>query len=355
MRVEVRVRPVAPVVEPVVEPVIEPVVEPVVTEVLAEPPAASPTPPSPSEPRPRPRRPARTSARAIADPPVVASVSALGSPTEVVGEPATDPAARARPPEESEGERRARLRHAAIGARRAAELSVLSDDPGPVLPSEGAGLAPIASVEILSEAEAEGRHDDHLAARAAERPWIVETAIVLEGPHPDGSYTWQSTSFTATIHADGAVTFSDRGAVEFDLAHGEASFDLGDMIMGAAGADPYAYERERFYEDNVELIEELDAAARVASLRHSGDGIRRRLIRAWEGGGGARARRASLFEEWDLCGETDAERPARDMVLAFIRSELPEGSPEAYPADELAQLNRGRQSREPFAPYASEP
>jgi hypothetical protein len=42
------------------------------------------------------------------------------------------------------------------------------------------------------------------------------------------------------------------------------------------------------------------------------------------------------------------------MVLAFIRSELPEGSPEAYPEDELAQLNRGRQSREPFAPYASE-
>jgi hypothetical protein len=314
MRVEVQVVPIAPVPPAPVPPA----------------PVAEPTPPEPvARPRSRPRsRPTPTPSPPLAPAP----------PSDT--------------PPETARERRTRLRRAAVGARRAAELSVLADDPGPVMPSDGAGLAPVASVTILSEAEAEARHDGHLAERAAERSWIVDTAIDLEGPHPDGSYTWRSSSFTATISAEGVVSFSDRGALEFDLAHGEATFDLTDMIMGAAGADPYAYERDRFYEENRELIEELDAVARVASLRHSGEGIRRRLIRAWEGGGSARARRASLFEEWDLCGETDIERPARDMVLAFIRAELPEGSRWAYPESELEALNERRLSAEPFAPYA---
>lgn len=242
--------------------------------------------------------------------------------------------------------------HAAIGASHAAALSTFSDDPGPVAPSGPAGLAPLASVGPLSEEEAEARHAGVLASAGAERPWIVETRIVLQR-HPDGSYTWQSSNFTATITAEGAVRFSDRGAVEFDLARGEGTFDLTDAIMRGAGADPFAYERQRFYDDNVELIETLDDAARVTMLRGSGAALRRRLSRIWRRGGSARSRRASLFEEWDECGDGPEEAPGRAIVIEFIRATLPEGSRSAFTPREIERFDSRRRSVEHFDPYAS--
>ena len=87
----------------------------------------------------------------------------------------------------------------------------------------------------------------------------------------------------------------------------------------------------------------------------------------------ALARRKILFERWDDCDERmrvtvpgfedveaskldtvrlDAAARARTTIVDFVRKHLPKGTPDAYGADELAQLNRGRKSTEKFAPYA---
>jgi hypothetical protein len=297
---------------------------------------------APSLPRSRPRSSAPGTAIAA---PSIAPPVAL-----TLAEPSATTADAPIAETETAAARRARLSTVAIGPRIAAERMTLSDDPGPTHPGEAAGLAPIESVAPLSVAAAEARHGEYLGERAAERPWIVETAIVLS-PHPDGTYTWQSSNFTATIHPSGAVTFSDRGAVEFDLASGVGTFDLNDAIMQGAGADPFAYERQRFYDDNQELIEQLDDASRVRDLSHSLGGLRTRLRRIWNERGRAADRRAALFEEWNELSTDPDYREARDVVIEFIRTELPEGSRNAFRPSEIRRFDRARWGDEHFAPY----
>ena len=42
---------------------------------------------------------------------------------------------------------------------------------------------------------------------------------------------------------------------------------------------------------------------------------------------------------------------ARDKITSFIRKQLPKGSADAYPTEELEELNRRRHSKARFAPY----
>jgi hypothetical protein len=39
------------------------------------------------------------------------------------------------------------------------------------------------------------------------------------------------------------------------------------------------------------------------------------------------------------------------VILDFVRRNLPARSPDAYPAEELAQLNLSRSQQRPFEPY----
>jgi hypothetical protein len=64
-------------------------------------------------------------------------------------------------------------------------------------------------------------------------------------------------------------------------------------------------------------------------------------------------RRRILFEIWDSCAEDSAGDFARATIIAFIRRELPEGSPHAYSREVLAQLNLVRTSRARFEPYGA--
>jgi hypothetical protein len=74
-------------------------------------------------------------------------------------------------------------------------------------------------------------------------------------------------------------------------------------------------------------------------------------------------RRRHLFELWDECEEprdhlddrpvARAGETARRQIVAYIRRELPPGSPLAFTAPELAALNAVRASRERFAPYGA--
>ena len=87
------------------------------------------------------------------------------------------------------------------------------------------------------------------------------------------------------------------------------------------------------------------------------------------------ARRGIVFQRWDECDERlvqglpsggdlptealsaidgarlEAADRARRNIEGFIRRQMPRGTPRAYTAAELAELNRRRVSREAFAPY----
>ena len=65
-----------------------------------------------------------------------------------------------------------------------------------------------------------------------------------------------------------------------------------------------------------------------------------------------RDRRAALFTAWDECEEDRVGDEARAAVVDFIRDRLPSGSPDAFGASELQELNARRRSRARFAPYA---
>lgn len=254
---------------------------------------------------------------------------------------------------ETDAEREARLRAARIDPTTAAARTVFRDDPGPIMPSGPAGLGPAGeTVRPMSVAEAEALHSEHLGAVAATKTHLSHTRPPLAGPHADGSYTYAGHAFTATIHADGSVSYSDRGAVEYDLGSGSGSFDLGDMVMGAAGADPRAAERTWFEEEHAELIERLENEHRLTTRASALRGVRNQVRMLWaDRTESAASRREQLFEIWDDLSEAEGDRAARDAVIAFIRAELPATSEDAYTDSELSTFNARRASTERFAPY----
>lgn len=258
-------------------------------------------------------------------------------------------------PGESEADRERRLRAMGgrIAASRAASDFVFREDPGPIMPSGPAGLDDPGgeTVRPLTVAEAERLHDGHLGAAAATKTYLSDTHPPLT-PHPDGSYTYRGHAFTATIRPTGEVVYSDRGAVEYDMGSGSGSFDLGDMVMGAAGQDPYAQERAWFEEEHQELIDRLVDEARVADRTRSLRRLRSDLGLLWEDRSrSAERRRRQLFERWDQASEAEDDREARDIIMAYIREHVPQDGEDAYTDAEIASLNAGRESTERFAPY----
>lgn len=86
----------------------------------------------------------------------------------------------------------------------------------------------------------------------------------------------------------------------------------------------------------------------------------------------AAERRKVIFQRWDDCEDAlvvpiavpiggdalgrsrrDAAARARAAIERFVRTRLPPGSPEAFTAGELQDLNATRQSGRPFSPYAA--
>jgi hypothetical protein len=138
------------------------------------------------------------------------------------------------------------------------------------------------------------------------------------------------------------------------------SFDIGDAVERWAGNDPYASRKLSFLDrtrDERVAMGERERARLVAATEQT---VRRHLERLWSRGDLTMAdKRAAVFALWDDCVEGETDEPgageaglrARRHVLGFARARFPAGSPHAYTAGELAQLNAGRQSRAHFAPY----
>ena len=144
----------------------------------------------------------------------------------------------------------------------------------------------------------------------------------------------------------------------------QGTFDVTDSIMRAAGQDPYRAQRMKMLDETRE--QRLTLAARDRTARREAElvALPTELRNIWKDGArSAKERRQIIFQLWDECqepAEGEAEgaaagaRARREIVL-FIRERLAEGSPEAYPKEELATLNLARQSRQRFDPYGRSP
>lgn len=139
------------------------------------------------------------------------------------------------------------------------------------------------------------------------------------------------------------------------LFHGKA--DLTAYLMRKTGVgDAYRSRKLKLLDDTRDERVEIGAAHRTEQRARAAELVHRNLEALWRTTPDPAARRAALFTLWDECDEGEGEAgragdAARAMVIGWIRTRLPEGSPGAFTADEIARLDAGRTSRRRFAPY----
>lgn len=184
--------------------------------------------------------------------------------------------------------------------------------------------------------------------------------------------------FVATLRSDGRVDFRNKGAKASWTQIGMGG--PGDLIAAAAGQDPYARIKAKLLEATFEMrlgmavnFQKQQIDKRLARLGGELDKIwaddRRDLG----------SRKELLFQRWDECDEPeevasptaelpgfgevenselddarqDAATSARRLIETFIRKHAPKGSPEAFTAAEISDMNRRRASKQKFSPYDS--
>ena len=102
----------------------------------------------------------------------------------------------------------------------------------------------------------------------------------------------------------------------------------------------------------------MRTAARKEELAAAVNAVRPRLEAAWaDKSTPVAVRRRRLFGAWDECAEEGPEAVvtaaglARKVIITFIRETIPADHPDAFTAEELEKLNKGRASKERFSPY----
>jgi len=166
-------------------------------------------------------------------------------------------------------------------------------------------------------------------------------------------YVYKGPQFSAHINPDGTVSFDDKIIRDFKGTSG--SFDITDLIMKSKNEDPYRHEKKRFMETTEKLRGEIAARDRAEKLRSSLASLPANLDAIWgDRRYSAKKRRSDLCDLWREMATSDddigaAGASARRIVEGYIRRNLPEGSDEAFPEEELAMCSRRAKSR--FAPY----
>jgi hypothetical protein len=157
-------------------------------------------------------------------------------------------------------------------------------------------------------------------------------------------------------HGGGAGVDVDTGGVGATLPILGGNLDLGGWAERLAGNDPYAARKRKLLDATFAERAEIGTVHRAAQRDRATELVRKNLERLWRATTDPALRRAALFEMWNECDESEgldgeAGARARAQIVGWIRSHLPAGTPEAYSADELAQLDRRRSSRQHFRPY----
>jgi hypothetical protein len=171
---------------------------------------------------------------------------------------------------------------------------------------------------------------------------------------PDGKRG--DTSASQSIAVSGSSGAPGEGvAVVVPVLGG--GFDVTDWLMRSKQkADPYESRKLAFLDSTRDERVQIGMRHKERLLAQTSIIVQKNLDRLWaatEPG----ARKQALFEMWDEIVEdgdpkiVEAGVAARKQIVGFIRARLPADSDAAYTADELSALNRGRQSKAPFAPY----
>ena len=189
-------------------------------------------------------------------------------------------------------------------------------------------------------------------------------------------YRDPSGHFVAFLRADGRVDFRNKGAKASWTQIGIG--DPGGLVAKAAGSDPNARLKAKLLEATFELRLGMAIKFQKKQIDKGLRRLKKDLEKIWtDERRDLAARKRLLFERWDECDEPediaggssslpgfaeadaseldtarrDAAGKARQEIEKFVRKHAPKGSPEAYSSSELAELNRGRSSKQKFAPY----
>jgi len=193
-----------------------------------------------------------------------------------------------------------------------------------------------------------GDAGDPITGKIKEAP-VDKFPLTKVGPN---EYVYKGGQFSAHISPDGSVSFDDKNIRDFNGTSG--SFDLTDLLMKSKKEDPYRHEKKKFMEATAEKRAAMAREARAAAMADSLGRLPAHLEAIWnDRRRSAKARRDLLFSLWKESASDDEAgqggKDARGIIESFIRSRLPEGSPDAYTEDELAGFNRNGRDR--FAPY----
>jgi hypothetical protein len=335
-------------------------------------PQKRPTPPRPPAPRrPRPARPLED-----ALPP---SVAVAAAPLAELPRPTTiEPTAELRPQPDSAPEAPDDESIDGEGAPEEPEAVQLIT-PQEALRREG--LRPLAGLDEGAQDQRRVTARVDAMARAALPPRLDDPPGFPELlPDDEGNMTWHFYYLVAKIRPDGSVLFvhdsnyRSRGRKTGRYCH-EIALGLGRCREQATVPWPEEWGQQlgSFPEGPIKrwfLRQTEELRARMAELERT-----QRLVEAPSRSRaaaqqilsdltlGSADRRRLLFELWDECeeppeaGEAPSEVEsgllARRSILELIGRELPEGSIQAYTAEELRLLNQRRMSREEFHPYRS--
>ncbi len=137
-------------------------------------------------------------------------------------------------------------------------------------------------------------------------------------------------------------------------AHGK--LDASSWLMRKFVGDVYASRKLKLLDDSRAERADIGAQHAREDLARSAELMQRNLDALWRVTRDPAERRRALFALWDECGEGEglvgeAGERARRMVIGWIRAKLPATSPDAFTADEIAELAAHRASKQSFVPY----
>lgn len=242
---------------------------------------------------------------------------------------------------------------------RAVALSALAGEMGPSAGPRGSYQEDRAPTLEERRADLNREHSAFLSTKANAKDWAIPREAPEFIARRDGSYTYAGHAFSARIHPDGSISFSDREGMNFsDLGTNDGksagvrfSFDLADGAHRRRGSDPYRAEREYVIKGSEELREKLIAEHRAKEEERGLRRIEGKLHTIWNASREFSAKRRAIFRVWDELSEDEMGARARAIVIAFIKEHAPSGGAEAYTDEELNALNERRTSRERFDPY----
>jgi hypothetical protein len=323
--------------------------------------AATVTPPAPSvlgaaEQSPAPRRAAnaRAARETRARPPAPAPAPRMDEAPVIAPQPAPAPELATAPQADAAPARPARPLDL---SPRSAALSTVPATPAPSASTGEVDELPAArNAELSASLRAAANAD----ADRLRHPRELELRR-----DPDGTCHYSGSAIEATILPDGGVQIAERAA-RYAPALGvdeppAKPYTLEDtqapqQLQAAVKMTPRAWDAERawFMRETESLRRELADAAHARELATSSHGLIKQLDRIWcDAQRSKPQRRRALYELWADTSDDEVGAHGRAVIIDYIRRNLPEGSPDAYPRAELTALAALSPASMHFDPYAA--